>query len=76
MNKQNKKMSKLNFNNKKIGELRFWWSKKPEKVLIKCNDCENKLLIIFPIVEDLYEINGVIATRDEWQQIFKKIKLI
>ena len=78
----------MNFKNRKLGKLRFWWStvKRLNKlgtvliapaVLVKCGDCNHSIKIGYPVnkEDDYYTINDVIASRKEWLCLFKKIGL-
>lgn len=68
---------------------RFYWSKGNKRqspsVLVKCGNCDEKVRIYYDIKDkigkqiiqdDLIEINGVLAHREFWKLLFKKIGLI
>lgn len=75
--------------NKKIGKVdsttgafvpRVYFSKKRKKkspsVLIKCGCCDSSFRVFYNIGDNMFEINGVLASKDAWQTIFKEIDLI
>lgn len=49
-------------------------------MLIKCGCCDKQLKIYYPdegsIVDDIFEINGVAGTKEQWQDLFREIGLI
>jgi hypothetical protein len=53
--------------------------KQSPRILIKCGDCDKKVEICYPggddPLDDIFEINGVCATREQWQEIFREIRL-
>lgn len=58
--------------------------KKSAFYVVKCMDCRNRFKIYVPDSwelknfkdESFFEINGVVGTKVEWIEFFKKIKLI
>jgi len=70
---------------------RCWWSKKEStisslkgprtfinnKVLIKCGDCDKKVVIYYSNKEENWlELNGVLASKQWWKELFKEVGLI
>jgi len=63
---------------------RCYWSKETKKqsasVLVKCGDCNNTVKIYYDknckIMRDIVEINGVIADKLWWKELFKEIGII
>jgi len=54
-------------------KLRLWYNKGDKKhsphYLVKCGCCNESVKIYYN--EDSVEINGVIASKDEWRKLFK-----
>jgi len=65
---------------------RFYWKKAMgitgTRVVIKCGDCDNQIEIYYggkdyeKMVDNLIEIGGVLAHKDIWRMVFKKVGII
>ena len=76
---QNKKLA---FGKDWLSIPRCYWSKRKKrqsaKVLVECGDCDNKVEIYYDEERHelgFIEINGVIATKKWWKELFTEIGL-
>ena len=59
-------------------KLKFVGNKKSKCVVVKCScGCKRVVKIYYPekIKDDLFEIGGVLGTRDEWERLLERVGL-
>jgi len=77
---KNKRLYQLDENHDTIP--RIWRRKARDKqsprLLVKCGCCDKQVEIYYSTdrLDNLVEINGVCATREQWGQIFREVRLI